>query len=336
MLILGIESSCDETAAAVVADGREIRSNVVHSQIDIHRIYGGVVPEIACRSHIETITPVVEKALADAGVGLDAVDAFAVTCAPGLVGALLVGVSMAKSLALATGKPIVGVDHIHGHMYAVKLAFPELAYPCVHLVVSGGHTSLYLSKSEIDHELLGSTVDDAAGEAFDKVAKILQLGFPGGPIIDRLSEGRDPKKVVFKRSVPEGLDFSFSGIKTSVLYRVRGQDAKRPMTLSEDERRDVAAGFQEAVVDVLVEQTLKAAARTGVRRIAVGGGVACNSRLREKLQAAAGKAGLESFFPPPRYCTDNAAMIAGLGYHLHKAGRISDLYLDAVATKAHR
>ncbi|HLF95200.1 MAG TPA: tRNA (adenosine(37)-N6)-threonylcarbamoyltransferase complex transferase subunit TsaD, partial [Planctomycetota bacterium] len=171
MLVLGIESSCDETAASVVADGREILSNVVQSQIDIHRVYGGVVPEIACRAHIESITPVVEKALADAKVGLGAIGAFAVTCAPGLVGALLVGVSMAKSLALATGKPIVGVDHIHGHMYAVKLAFPELAYPCVHLVVSGGHTSLYLSRSEIDHEALGATTDDAAGEAFDKVAK---------------------------------------------------------------------------------------------------------------------------------------------------------------------
>ena len=258
------------------------------------------------------------------------------TCAPGLVGALLVGVSMAKSLALATGKPIVGVDHIHGHMYAVKLAFPDLAYPCASLVVSGGHTSLYLSKSEIDHELLGSTTDDAAGEAFDKVAKILELGFPGGPIIDRLSVGRDPSKVVFKRTIPEGLDFSFSGIKTSVLYRVRGQDARKPITLADDERRDVAAGFQEAVVDVLVEQTLKAAARTGAPRIAVGGGVACNTRLREKLKAAAGKAGLACFFPPPRYCTDNAAMIAGLGFHLCKAGRLSDLYLDAVPTKHHR
>ena len=192
MKILGIESSCDETSAAVVENGVEILSNVVHSQIDIHRIYGGVVPEIACRAHIETIHPVVEKALADAKVALSEIDAVAVTCAPGLVGALLVGVSMAKSLALVTGKPILGVDHIHGHMYANKLAFPDLAYPCVSLVVSGGHTSLYRSTSEIDHEPLGATTDDAAGEAFDKVAKILQLGFPGGPIIDTLAKGRDP------------------------------------------------------------------------------------------------------------------------------------------------
>jgi len=336
MIVLGIESSCDETAAAVVADGFDVRSNAVQSQIDLHRVYGGVVPELACRAHIETITPVVRKALDDAKAGLEEIDAFAVTSAPGLVGALLVGVSMAKSLALATGKPIVGVDHIHGHMYSVKLAFPDLAYPCVHLVVSGGHTSLYLSRSEIDHEPLGATTDDAAGEAFDKVAKILDLGFPGGPAIDRLARGRDPARVAFKRTVPEDLDFSFSGIKTSVLYRVRGQDAKRPMTLSEDERADVAAGFQEAVVDMLVEQALKACARTGARRLAVGGGVACNSRLREKLEARARREGIESFFPPPCFCTDNAAMIAGLGYHLLRAGRASDLTLDAIPTKSHR
>jgi len=320
----------------VVEDGRNILSNVVHSQIDIHRIYGGVVPEIACRAHIETIHPVVEKALADAGTELRDIDAIAVTCAPGLVGALLVGVSMAKSLALVTGKPILGIDHIHGHMYANKLAFPELAYPCVSLVVSGGHTSLYLSKSEIDHEPMGATTDDAAGEAFDKVAKILQLGFPGGPIIDALARGRDPNKVVFKRTIPENLDFSFSGIKTSVLYKVRGQNAKAPMTLSPDERADVAAGFQEAVVDVLVEQSLKACLRTRTWRLAVGGGVACNTRLREKMAARAAKEGVTCYFPPPAFCTDNAAMIAGLGYHQFKAGRISDLYLDAVATKSHK
>jgi len=336
VLILGIETSCDETSAAVVVDGRDIRSNVVQSQIDIHRVYGGVVPEIACRAHIETITPVVEKALADATVKVGEVDAVAVTCAPGLVGALLVGVSFAKSLALATGKPIVGVDHIHGHIYANKLAFPDLAYPCVSLVVSGGHTSLYLSKSEIDHELLGSTTDDAAGEAFDKVAKILDLGFPGGPVIDRLSQGRDPSKVVFKRTVPESLDFSFSGIKTSVLYKVRGQDARRPMTLSAEERADVAAGFQEAVVDVLVQQALKACERTGTSRLALGGGVACNSRLREKMKDRAERKGIESYFPPARFCTDNAAMIAGIAYPLFKAGRVSDLSLDAIPTKTHR
>lgn len=335
MKILGIESSCDETSAAVVEDGRHILSNVVHSQVDIHRIYGGVVPEIACRSHIETIHPVVEKALLDAGGGLEKIDAIAVTCTPGLVGALLVGVSMAKSLALVTGKPIVGVDHIHGHIYANRLAFPDLEYPCVSLVVSGGHTSLYLTRSEIDHSLLGSTTDDAAGEAFDKVAKILQLGFPGGPIIDALARGRDPSAVVFKRTLPDTLDFSFSGIKTSVLYRVKGQDGQGPLTLSADERADVAAGFQEAVVDVLVEQTFKACRETRTWKVAVGGGVACNTRLREKMTSRAAREGAACFFPPAQFCTDNAAMIAGIGYHLWKAGRLSDLRLDAVPTKSH-
>jgi N6-L-threonylcarbamoyladenine synthase len=334
--ILGIETSCDETSAAVVVDGRDILSNVVQSQIDIHRVYGGVVPEIACRAHIETIYPVVEKALEEAQTDLAGIGAIAVTSTPGLVGALLVGVSMAKSLALAGRKPILGVDHIHGHMYAVKLAFPELSYPCIHLVVSGGHTSLYRSTSEIDHELLGSTTDDAAGEAFDKVAKILELGFPGGPRIDAVSEGRNPGKFDFKRTVLETLDFSFSGLKTAVLYRVRGQDGKKPLTLSDSARADVAAGFQEAVVDVLVEQSLRACQQTRIPRIAVGGGVACNSRLRVKMKSAAQKAGLECYFPPARFCTDNAAMIAGIGYPLFRAGRLSDLALDVAATKAYR
>ncbi|HXX94211.1 MAG TPA: tRNA (adenosine(37)-N6)-threonylcarbamoyltransferase complex transferase subunit TsaD, partial [Planctomycetota bacterium] len=222
------------------------------------------------------------------------------------------------------------------HMYGVKLAFPALPYPCVSLVVSGGHTSLYLSRSEIDHERLGSTTDDAAGEAFDKVAKILELGFPGGPVIDRLAAGRDPRKVVFKRTIPEGFDFSFSGIKTSVLYRVKGQDGRGAMALDGEERRDLAAGFQEAVVDMLLEQTLKAARKTRTLRVAVGGGVACNSRLRAKLAQEAARSGIECFFPPPRYCTDNAAMIAGLGWHLLRAGRASDLHLDVVPTKIHR
>ncbi len=333
---LGIETSCDETAAAVVADGREILSDVVQSQIDIHRAFGGVVPEVACRAHIESIVPVIQKALVDAGIGLGDVDAIAVTHAPGLVGALLIGVSMAKSLALATGKPILGVDHLHGHMYAVKLAFPDLRYPCVSLVVSGGHTSLYLSKSEVDHELLGATTDDAAGEAFDKVAKILDLGFPGGPIIDKLARGRDPSRVRFKRTIPENPDFSFSGIKTSVLYHVRGQDGKRPRAVDAEERGDIAAGFQEAVVDMLVEQSLKTCGRTGVRTLAIGGGVACNSRLREKLKTEADRRGIATYFPPPRFCTDNAAMIAGIAYPLWKAGRTSDLSLDVVPTKLHR
>jgi len=336
MIVLGIETSCDETAAAVVADGREVRSSVVRSQVDLHRAFGGVVPEIACRAHIETILPVVEQALARAAVRLDGIDAVAVTCTPGLVGALLVGVSFAKSLALAKGKPLVGVDHLQGHIYAVRMAFPEISYPCVSLVVSGGHTSLYHSRSEIEHDRLGATTDDAAGEAFDKVAKILGLGFPGGPAIERAAAGRDPGRVAFKRTIPDSLDFSFSGIKTAVLYRVRGQDARRPRLLTEEERGDVAAGFQEAVVDVLVEQALRACGRTGTRRLAVGGGVACNGRLREKMRARAAAEGIACWFPPPIFCTDNAAMIAGLGYHLLRAGRASGLDLDAVPTRFHR
>ncbi len=338
VLVLGIESSCDETAAAVVRGGREILSSVIQSQIDMHAIYGGVVPELACRAHIEAISPVVEAALRDAKTALADVGAIAVTCAPGLVGALLVGVSMAKSLALAAGKPLVGVDHIHGHIYANKLAFPDLEYPCVSMVVSGGHTSLYLSASEIDHELLGSTTDDAAGEAFDKVAKLLGLGFPGGPIIEKAARGRDPSKVAFKRTMldPGSFDFSFSGIKTSVLYHVRGQDAKSPRPLSADEVGDICAGFQEAVVDVLVEKATRACAAKGVPRLAVGGGVASNARLREKAAARAAELGIRTYFPPPRLCTDNAAMIAGVGYHLFRAGRVSDLSLDAVPTKVHR
>jgi N6-L-threonylcarbamoyladenine synthase len=338
MNVLGIESSCDETAAAVVRDGREILSNVVQSQIDLHALYGGVVPELACRAHIEAIVPVVDRALRQAGMRLDAIDGIAVTHTPGLVGALLVGVSMAKSLALASGKPLAGVDHIQGHIYAVKLAFPELEYPFVSLVVSGGHTSLYHSRSETEHDLLGATTDDAAGEAFDKVAKILNLGFPGGPVIDRLAKGRDPSKATFARTLlePESLDFSFSGVKTSVLYHVRGQDGKKPREYGPEEIADICAGFQEAVVDVLVEKTLRACARTGEKRIAVGGGVACNGRLREKMTAAAGRIGATAFFPPGKFCTDNAAMIAGLGYHLLREGKGSDLMLDAAPTKRAR
>lgn len=335
-LCLGIESSCDETAAAVVRDGTEILSNVIKSQVDIHEVFGGVVPEVACRTHMEAIGPVVEKALSDAGVTLDDLDAIAVTHAPGLVGALLIGVSMAKALSLASGKPLIGVDHILGHMYATRFAFPDLEFPRIHLVVSGGHSSIYLSRSEIDHDLLGNTVDDAAGEAFDKVGKILGLGFPGGPIIDRVSRGRDPKKVYFKRTYPAEFDFSFSGIKTGVLYHVRGQNGKAEMSLSPDEAADVAAGFQEAVVDMLTKQTIRAAKKHGVPRIAVGGGVACNTRLREKLAAAAEREGIRAFFPPPEYCTDNAAMIAGVAWPMSRAGLYADLTLDAVPTKAHR
>lgn len=340
VLILGIESSCDETAAAVVADGRHVLSNAVMSQIDRHAVFGGIVPELACRAHVQAIVPVVDKALADAGVGPADLTAVAVTNAPGLVGALLVGVAYAKALAWCAGKPLFGVDHLYGHMYATRMAFPdELQYPCVNLIVSGGHTSLYVSSGPLAHTLLGSTRDDAAGEAFDKVAKILGLPFPGGPAIDRLARGRDPTRIAFKRPMLEegSLDFSFSGIKTAVLYAARGQDARRELALSPDETADLAAGFQEAVVDVLLAKSFQACRERGVPHLAVGGGVACNSRLRAKGAELAAREGIRIFFPPPAWCTDNAAMIAGLGYHLWSSGAIpDDGTLDAIPTKDYR
>jgi N6-L-threonylcarbamoyladenine synthase len=337
MNCLGIETSCDETAAAVVRDGREILSSVVRTQVDIHRVFGGVVPEIACRAHAEAIGPVIEKAVADAGLKLADIDVVAVTCQPGLIGALLVGVSAAKSLAWALGKPIVGVDHIEAHLYANRLVHKEFAYPNVGLVVSGGHTSLYYSRGPAGHERLGSTMDDAAGEAFDKVAKILGLGYPGGPLIDKLARTGNPKAVEMPRLDDGGPDFSFSGVKTAVLYRWKGQNVgkgKKPRApLPTPKVEDLAASFQEAVVDALVSKTIRAAEERGVRQIALGGGVACNSRLREKFDAACKKNGLQLFYPPLNLCTDNAAMIAGLGSALFELGKVSDLELDAVPTK---
>jgi N6-L-threonylcarbamoyladenine synthase len=370
-VVLGIESSCDETSAAVVADGREVRSAVVRTQIDLHRAFGGIVPELACRAHVETIVAVIEEALRQAGVprpgqpGPSSLDAVAVTHTPGLVGALLVGVSAAKAFALARGLPLVGVNHLHAHLYACRMGCAGLDYPCASLVVSGGHTSLFASRSPLEHRRLGGTRDDAAGEAFDKAAAILGLPFPGGPTIEKTARGGDPRAVAFPRTMLEkdSLDFSFSGVKTAVLYEVIGQAAfrgepRKPGTPRANRkggrasRRDVLAGpaadaarrlsprrladlcasFQEAVVDVLVAKTLRAAEREGMDRIAVGGGVACNARLREKLQAAAAARGMRAFFPPPAFCTDNAAMVAGLGYSLAQAGRFAGLDLDAVPT----
>ena len=337
MFCLGIETSCDETAAAVVRDGREILSSVVRTQVEIHRVFGGVVPEIACRAHAEAIGPVVEKAVADAGLKLAEIDVVAVTCQPGLIGALLVGVSAAKSLAWALGKPIVGVDHIEAHLYANRLVHADFAYPNIGLVVSGGHTSLYYSRGPADHERLGSTRDDAAGEAFDKVAKILGLGYPGGPLIDKLARQGNAKAVEMPRLDDGGPDFSFSGIKTAVLYRWKGQNTgkgKKPrVALPQPRVEDLAASFQEAVVDALVSKTVRAAEQRGVSQVALGGGVACNSRLREKMDEACAKRGLRLFYPPLNLCTDNAAMIAGLGTALFELGRVSNLELDAVPTR---
>ena len=335
MRILGIETSCDETAAAVVCDGVDVLASVVASQEELHIPYGGVVPEIACRAHLQTLTPTIRQALAKSHTDMDAIDAVAVAHRPGLVGALLIGLTGAKTLAWVLDKPLVGVNHLHAHAYAAALDRKEPLFPCVSMVASGGHTSIFHSHSACEHELLGATLDDAAGEAFDKVASILDLGYPGGPHIDRVARAGNPRAIRFPRTRlgPDSLDFSFSGIKTAVLYHVRGRDPKDPRpALSEQERADVAAGFQEAVVDVLVEKLIAAAHRMDVQRLSLGGGVAANGRLRECMQEAADREGLELILPPIHHCVDNAAMVAGIAYHLIRSGKTSDLTLDADPT----
>jgi N6-L-threonylcarbamoyladenine synthase len=331
MLLLGIESTCDETGAAVVADGVEVRSNVIASQVDLHARYRGVVPEIASRAHIENILPVVVEALNAANVTLTEIDAVAVAHRPGLIGSLLIGVTAAKTLAWSLGRPLIGVDHVHAHLYSVRLdSAADVPMPAVGLVCSGGHTALYRMGSFLDVELIGSTLDDAVGEAYDKVAAILELGYPGGPIIDRLAQQGDPAAIRFPRSRLErqSLDFSFSGLKTSVLYHVRGYQGRQRQvtTLSESEIRDIAASFQAACVDVLVEKIRRAARQISARAVVIGGGVSANSGLR----AAMSKFSLPVFFPPMQYCTDNAAMTAGLGHLLLSAGKQSPLDLDAI------
>jgi N6-L-threonylcarbamoyladenine synthase len=322
VLTLGIETSCDETAAAVVEDGRTIRSSVVASQAARHGKFRGVVPEIAAREHVKALLPTVRTALAEAGVGLDAVDLIAVTKEPGLVGALLLGVAAGEALAQALQKPLVGVNHIEAHLSAPFLV-PGVAaeWPVVSLVVSGGHTHFFLSKSAVEHVLLGATLDDAAGEAFDKIAAVLGLGYPGGPEIERVARDGDPRAIKFKRPTldPQGLDVSFSGLKTAVKYRCFGQhEDGRPkdVLLPEFKVADVAASFQAAVVDTLVIKARLAVKKTGVRRFAVGGGVACNGPLREGLRRAAGQDGFELLLTPPSLCTDNAAMVAAQGFHV--------------------
>ncbi len=330
-LVLGIETSCDETAAAIVENGLAVRSSVVLTQIDLHEKFGGVVPEIACRAHVENVTLVVERALKEAGVVEKQIDAVAVTNTPGLIGSLLVGVAAAKALAVVWEKPLVAVNHVEAHLFSPRLSGGGPDYPFIGLVVSGGHTALYRAESETESTRLGSTTDDAAGEAFDKVSAILGLGYPGGPAIAKAAENGDPRSVRFPRSMlgKESLDFSFSGIKTAVLYHVKGQDGKRNAIKNDINVADVAASFQEAVVDVLAAKLLRAAERTGVPRLAVSGGVSANRRLREKLAEAARKEGMEVAWPPVEYATDNAAMVAGLGYFLLAKGIIADLSLDA-------
>jgi N6-L-threonylcarbamoyladenine synthase len=306
--ILGIETSCDETAAAVVRDGHEVLSSVVSSQVDIHARFGGVVPEIASRAHVELLTPVIAEALVSAGVQEHEIDAVACTVGPGLIGALLVGVSAAKAYSLVWDKPFIGVNHLEAHFVAAFLEEPQLETPIVVLLVSGGHTLLVEVTEVGKYRLLGGTIDDAAGEAFDKVARFLGLGYPGGPAIDRESMVGDPKAIAFPRAMKdEGLDFSFSGLKTSVINYVR----KHPDVAT----ADVCASFQEAVVDVLVHKARRAAREIGAKGMALAGGVAANSQLRERFLDACTEDGLHGFLPSRAMCTDNAAMIAATGFY---------------------
>ncbi|OLB09895.1 MAG: tRNA (adenosine(37)-N6)-threonylcarbamoyltransferase complex transferase subunit TsaD [Candidatus Rokubacteria bacterium 13_2_20CM_69_10] len=327
MIVLGIESSCDETAAAVLTDGRRIVSSVVASQDAIHAPYGGVVPELASRRHLEVITPVIAQALGDAGVTLADLDGIAVTQGPGLVGSLLIGCAVAKSLAWVHKKPLVGVNHLEGHIYASFLTEDPPEHPFLALVVSGGHTALYHAKRPREYGLVGQTRDDAAGEAFDKVAKLLGLGFPGGPIIQKTAERGDPRSIAFPLAhITDGAhDFSFSGIKTSVSLYVKGH---RP--LSEAQVADVAASFQAAVVKMLVRRTLRAALHLGTKRVVLTGGVAANGPLRAALAAEAEEHGVRLHIPPPRLCTDNAAMIAAAGTERLRAGERAPLGMNAI------
>lgn len=335
--ILGIETSCDETAAAVVADGRVVKSSVVASQHDLHDRYGGVVPEIASRAHIERIYPVLAKTMEDAGVAARDLSAIAVANRPGLTVALMVGVTAAKTLAMVWNKPLIAVNHVHAHLQAALLSQSEPALPAVALIVSGGHSNLYECRSAVDLRLLGRTMDDAAGEAFDKVASILSLPYPGGPSIEKAARAGNPKAVDFPRSMlgPDSLDFSFSGLKTAVLYHCRGNEMKgesRVGSMSEQEIADIAASFQAAVVEVLVTKTLRAADRVGARTVVLGGGVAANSALREALQQACSENGLILLVAPKPLCTDNAVMVASLAYPLYQAGRFADLSLEPASS----
>jgi len=329
VLILGIESSCDETAAAVVRDGREMLSSVISSQIELHRPYGGVVPELASREHLAKIDPIVDAALEKAGVLLDGIDAIAVTQGPGLIGALLVGVSYAKSVAYGLNIPIVGVNHIEGHIYSIAFENPVVEYPAMALIVSGGHTNLFFIPEEGKYKVVSRTRDDAAGEAFDKVAKMLGLGYPGGPIIEKLAKGGDASRYRFvKAKISDGTpDFSFSGLKTAVSRRLSEEPPE-----SEKDIADIAAGFQQSVVTALVSTMEKQAAEYHPRTLIVAGGVACNQELREAAESAAARLGLPVYFPSKHLSTDNAAMIAAAGYFHLRSGRRAGLDLTADVT----
>lgn len=328
VLILAIESSCDETAAAVVKNGREVLSNVISSQIELHKLYGGVVPEIASRKHIEKINQVIEEALETAGVTLNDIDAIGVTYGPGLVGALLVGVAEAKAIAFAKNIPLVGVHHIEGHISANYIENKELEPPFLCLVVSGGHTHLVCVKDYGEYEILGRTRDDAAGEAFDKVARAIGLGYPGGPKIDKLSKEGNPDAIAFPRAHIAGseYDFSFSGVKSAVLNYINGCQMKG----TPYNRADIAASFQKAVTDVLVDNAIHGVKEYGLNKLAIAGGVASNSTLRAAMAEACAENGIEFYYPSPIFCTDNAAMIGAAAYYEYLAGTRHGWDLNAV------
>ena len=333
MLVLAVETSCDDTGAAVILDGRKILSNVVSSQATVHQKYGGVVPELASRKHIESVVPIVAEALKTARLSLKEIDGIAVTQGPGLVGSLLVGLSFAKSVAFASGLPFIGVNHIEAHLSAIFLEEKPPRFPFVGLVVSGGHTSLFRMDGFGKFARLGQTRDDAAGEAFDKVAKLLGLGYPGGPIIDQLSRTGNPRAIRFPRAIlsKNSLDFSFSGVKTAVVNYLKTHP-KPPEDDSEGFIKDIVSSFQEAVVEVLVKKTVQAAQQHGLKRIVLSGGVAANQRLRQRIQEESLERKLRVFLPSPAFCTDNAAMVGVVGYEYLKRGLRSPLSLNAFSS----
>jgi len=334
--ILGIETSCDETAAAILDDRVHVRSSVVATQIELHRRFGGVVPELAARRHVETIEAVIAEALQQAACSWDDLDAIAVTRGPGLIGSLLVGVCAAKAIAWQRDLPLIAINHLEGHIRSTFIEHPDIAFPAVALVVSGGHTSIYLCPEEGVYRLRARTRDDAAGEAFDKVAKLLGLGYPGGPVIDRMAEGADEDAIAFPRArmKDQSLDFSFSGLKTAVRREAQHRGLERAVGQGDEssrELRDLVASFQKAVVDVLVDRALRICQRERVREVLVAGGVACNRRLRRGFREAAAREHLTVRFPSPPYTTDNAAMIAAAGFLHFERGRFAPPNLGALA-----
>lgn len=332
-MMLAIESSCDETAAAIVTRDLRVLSSVVASQNELHQRFGGVVPEIASRAHVQRILPVIDEAIRQAGMTLREIEVIAVVTQPGLVGSLLVGLTAAKTLALVLEKPLVAVNHIEGHIYACRLAAGRDIFPCVGLVVSGGHTNLYHCRTSTQFELIGATIDDAAGEAFDKVASVLGLPYPGGPLVEKIARDGNPRAFTFPRSFiqEDRLDFSFSGVKTSVLYVAQGQPGAReqPPVLTPQRLADIAASFQAAVIDVLVTKCRQALQQTGHKTLCIGGGVAANAAFRDALKKMCLREGIELHLSPREYCTDNAAM-AAVGWELFAQGQLAPLDLDVI------